>query len=71
MISFLQAILNFIVTIGQFLLNTILSVLSLITFIPRAVTYLTQVSAYMPPFISAYILLGISLTIVLFIISLK
>lgn len=69
MIAFLQQIANIINTVIQFIINAVQMLVAIILAIPRILLYVVQVIGYLPAFVSAIILVSVSVSVVLFILN--
>lgn len=64
MIEIFNSILDFIVAIGNFLLNTILSLFSFIRSIPQYIDFLSTTIGVLPAWLLPFMVAGISLTVI-------
>lgn len=64
MFQFFEGIVGFIQTIVSFIINIFELLFFVVTSIVRAVTWLFACVAYLPPFLTAFLLVPISLAIV-------
>lgn len=64
MFAFFSAVASFITTAVNFIFNMFMLLIELITSMIRAVTWLFACIAYLPPFMTAFVLVPISLAII-------
>lgn len=71
MINLLESLLNIVITLCNFIYNTISSLIALIIQIPDQVEFLTTSLATLPPFVIPFATAFISINVILFILGKK
>ncbi len=69
MIELLRSIVDTIGALINFIINTILGLITFITMIPSYVSYIASLITVVPPFATIFFTAGITLTIILFLIN--
>lgn len=69
MLEFLSNIMDAITSFISFLFNSITNFISVLALIPQGVAFLTTAAGFLPSFITVFVILGITISIVLFIIG--
>lgn len=69
MLSLLKSIVEFVALIGNLIGNIFNTIIMFITSIPTIVTYLVSTLNVLPTFALSYAIIGISLTVMILIIS--
>lgn len=67
MISWVKNIYYTLVTIGEFLINLVTSMVKAILWIPSMLGSLLSTMTFMPPFLTIFALVGITLLVIYFI----
>lgn len=71
MIQLLESIVNIITTLVEFIINTIQSLIALISQIPTYVSFLTSIILYLPPFVYPFVVACLSIIVVQYILNRK
>lgn len=69
MLSFIQDLLGYVKTIFDLLMNTVESLFLALGFLSQSIGFTTTVSSYMPPIISACVIIVVSIGVIKFIIG--
>lgn len=69
MFNFFDTIVSFLETIVHFIVNTILTILYVIDFIFEGVFYVFTIIAFLPPWITAFVVAVISFSVIMFLVN--
>lgn len=69
MTAFFQSVIDFFSMLGAFVKNLVQSLFYLVSLLPKAVTFVTQVTGYVPSFVLAFLLAGVMISIVFMIVG--
>lgn len=69
MTAFFQSVIDFFSTVGAFLKNLVQSLVYLVKLLPKALFFVNQVMGFVPSFVLAFLLAGVTISLVFMIVG--